>query len=104
MLARPEASAELTSPCAAAVAGTLQEVPGPSVLCDEIPCRLSRWFVDLSCFAVVLYLTFTYPTNCERLFRTSPSLQKQKCFHTLDRNGGLIISACRLLLCHHAMF
>ena len=41
MLARPEASAELTSPCAAAAAGTLQEVPGPSVLCDEIPWRLT---------------------------------------------------------------
>lgn len=45
---------------------------------------------------VVLPLYFTWPLHilqtASDLFRKSPSLQKPKCFHTLDRNGGLIIS------------
>lgn len=90
MQARLEASAELTLHCAAA-AGMLQEVPGRSVLC-EIPWRLSRWLERF----VVLPLYFTRPLyslqTASNLFRTSPSLQKPKCFHTLDHSGGLIIS------------
>ncbi len=43
---------------------------------------------DLSCCRCTLHILQT----ASDLFRKSPSLQKPKCFHTLDRNGGLIIS------------
>ena len=67
--------------CAAAAAVTLQEVHGLSELC-EIPWRLSRWLERL----VVLPCFFTWLLHilqtASKLIRTSPSLQKAKCFHT----------------------
>ena len=74
-------SAELTLPCTAAAAVTLQEVPGQSAVC-EIPWRLCRWLerlLMLPCF----YNWFLHILQtASNLIRTSPSLQKPKCIHT----------------------
>ena len=74
-------SAEMTLPCAAAAALTLQEVPGWSALC-EIPRRLSMWlerWVMLPCFFTWLLHILQRASD---LIRTYPSLQKPECFHT----------------------
>ena len=76
-------SAELTLPCAAATAVTLQEVPGQSALC-EVPSRLAAlvgcWRDQLFCH--VFYMVLHILRTASILIRTSPSLQNPECFHT----------------------